>query len=73
MNYCTVLMAEDDPDDRLIIDQVILEVGRRVELWFVEDGEELMHYLRRTENYTDPLLSPRPDFILLERIMLNKL
>jgi len=72
MSDCTILMAEDDPDDRLILDQAFLEVGRKVDLCFVEDGEELMHYLHRTENYADSMLSPRPMLILLDLNMPKK-
>jgi CheY-like chemotaxis protein len=42
----TVLMAEDDPDDRLLIEQALLEIGNDADLRFVEDGEELMSDLR---------------------------
>lgn len=65
-------MAEDDPDDRLIVGQAFLEIGHGWDLRFVEDGEELMRYLHRTKNYVDPLLSPRPEFILLDLNMPKK-
>ncbi len=65
-------MAEDDPDDRIIVEHGFLEVGGKWDLRFVDDGEELMHYLLRTKNYADPLLSPRPEFILLDLNMPKK-
>jgi CheY-like chemotaxis protein len=71
-NCCTILMAEDDPDDRLIVHQAFLEIGGEWDLRFVEDGEELMHYLRRVKKYADPLLSQRPEFILLDLNMPKK-
>ena len=69
---CTVLMAEDDPDDRIIVEHAFLEVGGKWDLRFVDDGEELMHYLRRTRNYADSLLAPVPEFILLDLNMPKK-
>ena len=46
-------MAEDDPDDRFLMEQAFMEIGNHVDLRFVEDGEELMHYLLRSGKYTD--------------------
>jgi CheY-like chemotaxis protein len=69
---CTIVMAEDDPDDRLIVEQAFLEIGGEWDLRFVEDGEELMHYLHRTGNYSDSLIAPVPEFILLDLNMPRK-
>ncbi len=41
----TVLMAEDDPDDRFLMSRAFRELGLDKKLRFVSDGEELMHYL----------------------------
>ncbi|MBN1831171.1 MAG: response regulator [Deltaproteobacteria bacterium] len=71
-NFFTILMADDDPDDRFIAEQAFLELGFFGELRFVKDGEELMHYLRRSGKYSDPLLSSRPTFILLDLNMPKK-
>jgi len=72
MNYFTVLMAEDDPDDRFLMEQAFRELGICGNLLFVEDGEEMMHYLGRIGKYTDPFLSPRPALILLDLNMPKK-
>jgi CheY-like chemotaxis protein len=72
MTPFTVLMAEDDPDDRFLIEQAFLELQSRVDLRFVEDGEELISYLVRSGKYTDPSLSPRPSLILLDLNMPKK-
>ncbi len=69
---CTIVMAEDDPDDRLIVEQAFLEIGGKWDLHFVEDGEELMHYLHRTGNYSDSLIAPVPELILLDLNMPRK-
>jgi CheY-like chemotaxis protein len=62
----TVLVAEDDPDDRLFIKEAFRESGFLPDLRFVEDGEELMDYLRREGEYSLPETSPRPGLILLD-------
>lgn len=61
-----ILMAEDDADDRLLTREALGEVNSIPELRFVEDGEELLDYLWRRGKYTDPLLAPRPQLILLD-------
>ncbi len=71
-DFFTVLMADDDPDDRFIAVHAFLELGYSGELRFVEDGEELMHYLCRKGRYADLLLSPRPALILLDLNMPRK-
>jgi two-component system response regulator len=68
----TLLMAEDDPDDRLLTQEAFRENRLANDLRFVEDGEELMDYLRRRGRYQDPLASPRPDLILLDLNMPRK-
>ena len=42
------------------------------ELRFVEDGEKLINYLRRSGKYTDLMLAPRPALILLDLNMPRK-
>ena len=58
MSNFTFLMADDDPDDRFLMEQAFLETGIVGDLRLVEDGDELMHYLRRSGKYTDPAFSP---------------
>jgi CheY-like chemotaxis protein len=68
----TILLAEDDADDRLLVKEALAE-GRVVnELRSVEDGEELLDYLRRQGRYTDPEESPRPGLVLLDLNMPRK-
>jgi DNA-binding response OmpR family regulator len=68
----TLLMADDDADDRFLTEQACLEIRSCGALRFVEDGEELMHYLRRQGKYADPANSPRPGLILLDLNMPKK-
>jgi CheY-like chemotaxis protein len=72
MSSITILMAEDDPDDRFLMKQAFLEIGTDADLRFVEDGEELMDYLLRSGKYTDAALSPRPGLIFLDLNMPKK-
>jgi CheY-like chemotaxis protein len=67
-----ILMADDDPDDRLLA-QNAFKVSRLAnDLRFVEDGEELMDYLHHRGKFTDPALSPEPGLILLDLNMPRK-
>lgn len=68
----TVLMAEDDPDDRFLAEQAFTEVRSKGELRFVEDGEELMDYLLHQGHYVDSKFSPQPSLILLDLNMPKK-
>ncbi len=68
----TILMADDDPDDRQLTKEA-LEEGRLInDVRFVEDGEELMKYLRREGKYASPAENPRPGLILLDLNMPKK-
>lgn len=62
----TILMAEDDPDDRLLTKEALSESQLANELYFVEDGIELLDYLYQRGAYTDPQCAPRPGLILLD-------
>jgi CheY-like chemotaxis protein len=68
----TLLLAEDDPDDRLLTRQALEKSRLANELRCVEDGEELLDYLRRRGKYADPKQSPRPGLILLDLNMPRK-
>jgi len=67
-----ILMAEDDADDRLLVKEAFRESRVANGLGFVEDGIELLDYLRRQGKHTDPQQSPFPDLILLDLNMPRK-
>jgi CheY-like chemotaxis protein len=68
----TILMADDDADDRRLT-QEALEEGRLInEVKFVDDGEQLMDYLRRQGRFAPPVDAPRPGLILLDLNMPRK-
>src|SRR6185369_7246428 len=68
----TILLAEDDADDRLLVKEALAEGRVLNELRSVEDGEELLDYLRRRGRYADPEASPRPGLVLLDLNMPRK-
>ncbi len=68
----TILMADDDEDDRLLTKQAFAESRLANDLRFVQDGEELMDYLHRRAAFKDPVSSPRPSIILLDLNMPKK-
>lgn len=61
-----ILMADDDEEDRMLTANAIASANVTNELRFVEDGQELLDYLRREGDYTDPADSPVPGVILLD-------
>jgi len=67
-----ILVAEDDPDDRMLVKDALKESRLINELHFVEDGEELMDYLLRRGKYAGPAGKPMPGLILLDLHMPRK-
>lgn len=68
----TILMADDDVEDCLLVRDALGETGRPCDLRFVRDGEELFDYLRHEGEYVDGRESPWPDLILLDLKMPRK-
>lgn len=67
-----ILMADDDPEDRMLAGEAFAEARLKNELRFVEDGEELMDYLYRRNAYAAAGAAPRPGLILLDLNMPRK-
>jgi CheY-like chemotaxis protein len=68
----TILMADDDADDRALTREA-LEEGRLMnEIRFVENGEELVEYLKKQGKFAPPAEAPRPGLILLDLNMPRK-
>ena len=68
----TILMADDDADDRQMTKEAFAESLLANDLRFVEDGVELLDYLCRRGKYTDPASSPFPGLLLLDLNMPRK-
>jgi CheY-like chemotaxis protein len=68
----TILMADDDEDDYMLVREALAESRLAIDLRIVRDGEELMDYLYRQDRYADPNISPHPGLILLDLNMPKK-
>jgi CheY-like chemotaxis protein len=68
----TILLADDDEEDRMLTGDALKESRVLNDLRFVTDGEELLEYLRHTGRYQDPASAPRPGLILLDLNMPRK-
>jgi CheY-like chemotaxis protein len=68
----TILMADDDADDRMITREAFEESRLANDLRFVADGAELMDYLKHRGQYADPASAPRPGLLLLDLNMPKK-
>ena len=68
----TILMADDDPDDRMLTRDAFEESRLCNEFETVEDGEELMDYLHHRGKYSGDAARPKPGLILLDLNMPRK-
>src|SRR4029079_17726891 len=68
----TILIADDDPDDRELAREAFEENHLANDLRFVEDGEELLDYLNQRGKYGDPKNAPWPSILLLDLNMPRK-
>jgi two-component system, response regulator len=61
----TILIADDDADDRMMIKEALEENSFSHDMRFVEDGEELLDYLHQRGKYlTEKVV--RPNLIILD-------
>ena len=68
----TILLADDDEDDRLMTRDALRDARLHNALRTVHDGVDLMDYLRRRGRHANPRDSPRPGLILLDLNMPRK-
>ena len=71
-NAMTILVADDDVDDRLLIKDAFEDNKVSNPIAFVNDGEELMNYLQRRSGYEQLKKEPLPGIILLDLNMPKK-
>jgi CheY-like chemotaxis protein len=71
-NHITILLADDDEEDRMLLCDALTECRLANVVNCVEDGEELMDYLYRRGKYSPPAAAPRPGLILLDLNMPKK-
>jgi CheY-like chemotaxis protein len=72
MNNQPILIAEDDADDRYLLQTAFSEIGYPEKIDFVENGIEVLNYLdtKYTHNHSDE--KALPGFILLDLNMPKK-
>ena len=62
----TILIADDDADDRMLIEEAFEENRLSNKIDFVEDGEQVLEYLRREGKFEHLKGQPYPGLILLD-------
>jgi CheY-like chemotaxis protein len=68
----SILVADDDPDDREMTRDAFDANLLRNPVAFVDDGEALLDYLNRTGPFADSEAAPLPGLILLDLNMPRK-
>ena len=71
-NDFTILLAEDDETDVLLVRRALVGTGIHDRLEVVRDGEEAIAYLRGEHQYTDRQQYPMPKLLLLDIKMPRK-
>jgi CheY-like chemotaxis protein len=61
-----ILVAEDNKFDRMILQQAFAELEFNIELHFVNDGEDVLDYLRHRNAYAAEGAAPRPAVVLMD-------
>jgi CheY-like chemotaxis protein len=62
----TILVAEDDPGDQILLRRAFKKAEVKAEVRFVADGEETIAYLEGRPPYTNPVEYPLPNLLLLD-------
>lgn len=68
----TILLADDDEEDRMLTSEALAESRVANDLRFVTDGEELLDYLYNRGKYAAGESAPSPGLILLDLNMPRK-
>ena len=67
-----ILIAEDDPNDALLLQRAMKKAGVNNPIRIVHDGEEAIAYLEGREPYSDRKTYPFPSFVWLDIKMPKK-
>ena len=70
-SYGSLVVAEDNPDDRLLLQEAWQEAGL-ARLYLVMDGEDLMDFLHHRGQYRNQVQTPKPDLVVLDLKMPRK-
>jgi CheY-like chemotaxis protein len=71
-NSLVILIADDDAEDRMLVKDALQESKLINDIKFVENGEELMEFLRNQGKFSDKQKYPTPGLILLDLNMPKK-
>ena len=71
-NSLVILIADDDAEDRMLVKDALEESRLINDIMFVEDGEELLDFLRNEGKFSDRKKYPTPGLILLDLNMPKK-
>src|SRR6185437_581560 len=66
MRKLTVLLADDDLNDRYLVRQAVARNGVAVDLHEVADGEEVVEYLHGVGKYADRKANPIPELLIID-------
>jgi CheY-like chemotaxis protein len=61
-----VLVAEDNPNDVLLLKYSVARAGIESQITFVRDGEEVLDYLKGEGEFSDRKAHPYPELLLLD-------
>ncbi len=61
-----VLVAEDDPQDILLLRRAFAQAGMAMPVYFARDGEEVLTYLEGKPPFDNPVEYPLPTLLLLD-------
>jgi CheY-like chemotaxis protein len=61
-----ILVAEDLPDDVVLLKHAFTKAGVHAPLYFVTDGQEAVEYLKGDHRYSDRATYPLPALLLLD-------
>jgi CheY-like chemotaxis protein len=67
-----VLVAEDNPDDAILLRRAIEKAGINARVKIVVDGEELLLYLQGRGAYANRTANPLPSLVILDLKMPRK-
>jgi CheY-like chemotaxis protein len=67
-----VLVAEDNPNDRLLLERALRKASIKAQMKFVSDGEDVISYLQGFGPYANRQENPFPSIIILDLKMPRK-
>ncbi len=69
---CNILIADDDDDDKFLVKSALEDCTSNTPVHFVENGVEVMEYLKNEGKFKDKNTFTRPSIIILDLNMPKK-